>query len=119
MEKKMSKKKIAFLCILGVIILALLVGVIGYMLGWFDKGYDADVVTVQQRNVTSTFDTSGTVSSSEEGVFNVVNGVTVKKVNVQVGSVVKKGDLLAEFDADSLNSTLKEKKSAFDKARKA
>ncbi|MGN1480258.1 MAG: efflux RND transporter periplasmic adaptor subunit [Acutalibacteraceae bacterium] len=119
MEKKMSKKKIASLCILGVIILALLVGVIGYMLGWFDKGYDADVVTVQQRNVTSTFDTSGTVASSQEGVFNVVDGVTVKKVNVQVGSVVKKGDLLAEFDADSLNSTLQEKKAALDKAQKA
>ncbi|MGN1168814.1 MAG: biotin/lipoyl-binding protein, partial [Acutalibacteraceae bacterium] len=119
MEKKMSKKKIAFLCVLGVIILALLVGVIGYMLGWFDNGYDADVVTVEQRNVTATFDTSGTVSSSEEGVFNIVDGVTVKKVNVQVGSVVKKGDLLAEFDAESLNSTLQEKKAALDKAQKA
>ena len=57
MEKKMSKKKIAMLCILGVVILALLVVAIGYIAGWFDKGYDVDVVTVAQRDITATFDT--------------------------------------------------------------
>ena len=76
MEKKMSKKKIAMLCTLGVVILSLLVVAIGYIAGWFDNGYDADVVTVQQRNITATFDTSGTVSSSKEGAFNVVNGLS-------------------------------------------
>ena len=115
----MSKKKIAFLCTLGVVILALLVLVIGYIAGWFDNGYDADVVTVQQRNITATFDTSGTVKSSKEGSFNIVDGVRVKKVNVQVGSVVKKGDVLAEFDAASLNNTLSEKRAALNNAQKA
>lgn len=119
MEKKMSKKKIAMLCTLGVVILALLVVAIGYIAGWFDKGYDVDVVTVAQRNITATFDTSGTVSSSEEGVFNVVDGIKVKKVNVKVGSIVKKGDVLAEFDASSLNSVLSEKKSALNEAQQA
>lgn len=119
MEKKMSKKKIAMLCTLGAVILALLVVAIGYIAGWFDKGYDVDVVTVAQRDITATFDTSGTVSSSKEGVFNVVDGIKVKKVNVQVGSVVKKGDVLAEFDASSLNSVLAEKQSALNEANKA
>ncbi len=119
MEKKMSKKKIAALCTLAVVILALLVVVIGYIAGWFDNGYDADVVTVQQRNITATFDTSGTVASSKEGSFNIVDGVRVKKVNVEVGSVVKKGDVLAEFDAASLNSILTEKKTALDNAEKS
>lgn len=119
MEKKMSKKKIALLCTLGVVILALLVLVIGYIAGWFDNGYEADVVTVQQRNITATFDTSGTVKSSKEGSFNIVDGVRVKKVNVQVGSVVKKGDILAEFDAASLNNTLNEKRAALNNAQKA
>lgn len=119
MEKKMSKKKIAMLCTLGVVILALLVVAIGYIAGWFDKGYDVDVVTVAQRNITATFDTSGTVSSSEEGVFNIVDGIKVKKVNVKVGSVVKKGDVLAEFDASSLNSALAEKRSALNEAQQA
>ena len=119
MEKKMSKKKIAMLCTLGVVILSLLVVAIGYIAGWFDKGYDVDVVTVAQRDITATFDTSGTVSSSKEGVFNIVDGIKVKKVNVQVGSVVKKGDVLAEFDASSLNSVLAEKQSALNEASKA
>ncbi len=119
MEKKMSKKKIALLCTLGVVILALFVVAIGYIVGWFDTGYDADVVTVEQRNIVATFDTSGTVSSSEEGVFNIVDGVKVKKVNVKVGSVVKKGDVLAEFDANSLNSVLAEKKASLANAEKA
>lgn len=119
MEKKMSKKKIAMLCTLGVVILALLVAAIGYIAGWFDKGYDVDVVTVGQRDITATFDTSGTVSASEEGVFNVVDGIRVKKVNVQVGSTVKKGDVLAEFDASSLNSVLAEKQSALNEANRA
>ncbi len=119
MEKKMSKKKITFLCVLGVVILALLVLSIGYIAGWFDKGVDADVVTVGQRKIVATFDTSGTVSSSEEGAFNIVDGVKVKKVNVKVGSVVKEGDVLAEFDAASLNCVLKEKKAALDSAQKA
>lgn len=119
MEKKMSKKKIAMLCTLGVVILALLVLAIGYIAGWFDKGYDVDVVTVAQRDITATFDTSGTVSSSKEGVFNVVDGIKVKKVNVKVGSLVKKGDVLAEFDASSLNSVLAEKQSALNSASKA
>ncbi|MCQ2479609.1 MAG: hypothetical protein MJ120_03130, partial [Clostridia bacterium] len=69
MEKKMSKKKIVFLSILAAVILALLVVVIGYMRGWFNKGYDADVVTVSKRNVTATYETSGAVSSSSEGKF--------------------------------------------------
>ncbi len=119
MEKKMSKKKIAMLCTLGVVILALLVAAIGYIAGWFDKGYDVDVVTVTQRDITATFDTSGTVASSTEGTFNIVDGIKVKKVNVKVGSVVKKGDVLAEFDASSLNSVLSEKQSALNEASKA
>lgn len=119
MEKKMSKKRITVLCIIVFVILAMLVGVIGYMLGWFNKGYDADVVTVAKRNITATFDTSGTVSAKSEGNFTLVPGVKVTKVNVKVGSSVKKGDLIAQFDASSLNTTLSEKKSALDKAQKA
>lgn len=119
MEKKMSKKKIVFLCILAVVVIALLIVVIGYIRGWFDKGYDADVVTVSQRNVTATYESSGTVSSSEEGKFSAVPGVKVNKVNVKVGSVVKKGDVLATFDSSSLKSTLSERKQALDKAQKA
>ena len=119
MEKKMSKKRITVLCIIAFVILAMLVGVIGYMLGWFNKGYDADVVTVAKRNITATFDTSGKVSSKSEGDFTLVPGVKVNKVNVKVGSSVKKGDVLAEFDASSLNKTLGEKKSALDKAQRA
>ncbi len=119
MEKKMSKKRITVLCIIAFVILAMLVGVIGYMLGWFNKGYDADVVTVAKRNITATFDTSGKVSSKSEEDFTLVPGVKVNKVNVKVGSSVKKGDVLAEFDASSLNKTLGEKKSALDKAQRA
>ncbi|MCQ2470514.1 MAG: biotin/lipoyl-binding protein [Clostridia bacterium] len=119
MEKKMSKKKIVLLSILAAVILALLVVVIGYMRGWFNKGYDADVVTVSKRNVTATYETSGAVSSSSEGKFTAPAGIKVQKVNVKVGQVVKKGDVLATFDASSLNEALSEKQEALNKAKKA
>lgn len=119
MENKMSKKKKIWLAVFAVIVLALLVGVIGYMAGWFDKGYDADVITVAKRNLTATFDTSGTVSSSGEASFSVVPDIVVKSVDVKVGERVKAGQVLATFDASSLDSALKEKQDALEKAQKA
>ena len=119
MENKMSKKKKIALIIFAVIIVILLVGVIGYISGWFDKGYDADVITVAKRDLTATFDTSGTVSSSKEGSFSLPADVKVNSVNAKVGQTFKKGDVLATFDSSSLNSVLEEKRSALDKAQKA
>lgn len=119
MEKKMSKKKIVILCILAAVIIGLLIGVIGYISGWFEKGYDADVVTVSQRNVIATYDTSGKVSASSEGVFKAVDGIKVNSVNAKVGQRVKKGDVLATFDTSSLSSLISEKQSDLAKAQKA
>ena len=119
MEKKMSKKKIIALCVFAAIIVALLVGVIGYIAGWFEKGYDADVVTVKEKTIVATYDTSGTVTASSEGSFPVTADVKVTAVNVRVGSVVKAGDVLATFDASSLQQVLKEKQTALAQAQKA
>ncbi len=119
MENKMSKKKKIWLSIFAVVVVILLVGVIGYIAGWFDKGYDADVITVAKRNLTATFDTSGTVTSSQEDAFKVTPDIIVSSVNVKVGEKVKAGQVLATFDASSLNETLAEKRSALEKAQKA
>lgn len=119
MENKLSKKKKILLSVFAVIVVILLVGVIGYISGWFDKGYDADVITVAKRDLTATFDTSGTVSSSQEDAFKVTPDIVVNSVNVKVGQKVNPGDVLATFDVTSLNAVLAEKQNALEKAQKA
>lgn len=118
MENKLSRKKIIALIVTGVIILGLLAGVLYYIFKP-EPGIEVMVVNPERKDVIETFDTAATVESSQEGKFTVVDGVMATKVNVKVGDVVKKGDVLVEFDSNSFNSALKDKQDSLQQAKNA
>lgn len=60
---------------------------------------------------------SGTIAS--ENSVNITSNLsyTIKQVNVKVGDLVKKGDILAEFDTTELNKAYKDAKESYDSAK--
>jgi len=63
-------------------------------------------VAVQQGTVTQSVTASGTVESASTANASFVTGGTVTAINVQVGDVVKKGQVLAKVDPAAANRTL-------------
>ncbi|MBQ7653765.1 MAG: biotin/lipoyl-binding protein [Clostridia bacterium] len=118
MDTTKSKKKLVFLIITAAVILSMLGGVLYYIFKP-DPPIDVTVINPEIKDVVESFETSAAVESESQGKFNLIEGVTVTNVSVKVGDVVKKGDLLAEFDSSTLSNALSQKKAALDKANKA
>lgn len=78
-----------------------------------------NVTEIKLGDIQSTYETTGTVVSDNTEAYTAITGVKVTSVNVKVGDSVKAGDILAQFDVSTLNSQLKEYKTAYDKALKA
>ncbi len=116
MDAKRNKRRIIFSSIVAFIIVALLVGVLYYMLKP-DKGSKLDTLEVAKGTVIQTLEKTAAVSSNEKGDFVLVDGVVVKTVNVKVGQTVKKGDVLATFDTSSLQKIVDEKEDAYNTAK--
>lgn len=77
------------------------------------------VSEVYRGDIQTTYETTGTVSSQGSEELTALNGVKVLSVNVSVGDRVKAGDVLATFDTSSLNKTLAEYRTAYNKAKEA
>lgn len=110
-----TKKKI----ITGVFAVAL-VGVIvfvAYSLLKPDLGNPVPVTEVTRGDVTQTLDVTGTVESGNQGVFEILENAEVLDVNVRVGDTFKKGDVLATFKADSLDTIVAQKLNAYEAAK--
>jgi len=63
-------------------------------------------VAVQQGTVTQSVSADGTVASASTANASFVTGGTVTAINVRVGDVVKKGQVLAKVDPAAANRTL-------------
>lgn len=118
MNKKWSKKKKIIAAIIIVAVLALTAAVL-YIAFKPEDPTVTQIHEIQSGNITETFDTTAIVQSSNQGVFEIYDGVKVKEVNVRVGDNVKKGDVLATFDTSSLNALLSEKRDAYNTAQQA
>lgn len=116
--KKMSRKRQIITIAVSVVIIALIVVVI-YQNFRPEPAPSYQLATVEKGDIQSTFDTKATVESTSTENFSAVSGVKVLTVNVAVGDKVKAGDVLATFDVASINGTLAEYKSAYDKANAA
>lgn len=78
-----------------------------------------NVETIKSGSVQSKIETIGTVSTDNSSLFTLLEGTFVKDVNVKVGSVVKKGDLIATFDANSVSAMVSAKRADYTKAKNA
>lgn len=118
MEIKKSKKKLIFLIVTAVVILSMLGGVLYYIFKP-DAPIDVTVINPERKDIVEAFETSAAVESQSQGKFTLIEGVSVTDVRVKVGDIVKKGDVLAQFDSSTLSSALSQKASDMNKAQKA
>ncbi len=111
---KQKKRLIIVLSALGVVcIVALTIAL------WPEGPPKVEGVVIENGSVQSIIETSGTVDSENTSDYTILEGAYVKDVYVAVGSVVKAGDKLADFDAKSLNSLLSQKRSDYNSANNA
>ncbi len=110
--KSWSKKKKAVL-IVGIILSVAIVAGVFYMIFKPDPAPQVSIGEVTKGSITETLDTTGKVSPSKTGTFIPLDGAKVLSVNVRVGDIVKKGDVLATFDISAINSLVAEKERAY------
>lgn len=112
-----SKGKVKI--IIAVVLVVLLVG--GGVGAGFYKQYKSrpEVVLsdVVKGSVSQHYSTTAQVKAKNQTVFEALDGVIVKTVDVKVGDVVNEGDLLATFDTSALGGNLEQKKKDWDRAK--
>lgn len=116
--KKMSRKKQVFTIVVSVVLI-LIVAALLYQTFKPEPAPVYQVASASMGDIQATFDTKGTVESTSTQKFTAASGVKVSSVNVAVGDRVHAGDVLATFDVTSIDSTLNEYKTAYDKAKAA
>lgn len=68
-------------------------------------------ISLAKMDLTRSVSATGTIQSGVSKTVSAdINGVKLKKVNVEVGDKVKKGETLAVFDSDDLQDSLTEAK---------
>ena len=115
-KRKIGKKALVTI----IILLVILLGIIGY--AYFDyqatskkilakqneaAELEPDTAKVERGDLTNTLDDiSGTVRSNQSVYLYWQISGTVAEVNVEVGDKVKKGDVLAELDRSTIDSSI-------------
>ncbi len=73
------------------------------------------VVNVERTEISIPIITSGKIYAKEEMILSFKTGGIIKKIFVNEGQSVKKGDILAEIDLSEINASVIQAKSAFEK----
>lgn len=81
-----------------------------------EPAVDVFLTSVEKGEIKQEISSSAAVESGNKTVFRIPNGTYVKEVNVKEGDKVKKGDVLATFDASSLNTELASRQKAYNEA---
>ncbi len=77
-----------------------------------------DLVQVQQQTLPATLSANGNVAAWQEAVISSqLNGVRIDSLKAQVGDVVKKGQVLAQFDSETVRADLLQAKAAVAEAQ--
>ena len=119
--KRPLKRRLAIIAALAVV-LALLGYAVYYVVSSNKKGLELGqdaIITVDRGDLVSVYNASATVESGRQGAFEILDGTRVESVGVRVGDTVCKGDLLATFDAGSLDEMLRQKKRDYEAAAKS
>jgi len=106
--KKLMSKKHSKLVLAIVIIFIIMIGSFTgkTLLGTKKSTSTQNTATVKQGNLKITVTGSGAIYSTNESKLYSQIGATVTKVNYKARDVVKKGDVIAEFDDTDYQSTL-------------
>ena len=104
--------------IIGVVAVLIVAGVVIITNNQRNTAQAAAQANVQMGRVTratllSTVDSSGSVTPESKVTLSFGTSGTVSKLNVQAGDHVKKGDVLAELDASSLQLQLAQQQQSF------
>jgi len=103
-----------------IVLLLVLAGALGFVVYQFvkpDPLPEYEIITVEKGSINQTYTATGTVESTDSGVYTILDGTEVISLNVKVGDKVKKGTQLATFDTSGLASRLNEVKDEYDEAK--
>lgn len=109
--KKSNTKKIVWAVIAVILVVAIVITSVVFAKS--GKKTEVTLNTVSTNSITQTVSSTGQVSSGVKKEYKPGTVATVKKVYVEVGYKVKKGDKLASFDTSSLDSQVASLNSAY------
>ncbi|WP_308619899.1 biotin/lipoyl-binding protein [uncultured Eubacterium sp.] len=109
--KKSNTKKIVWAVIAVILVVAIVITSVVFAKN--GKKTEVTLNTVSTNSITQTVSSTGQVSSGLKKEYKPGTVATVKKVYVEVGDKVKKGDQLAVFDTSSLDSQVASLNSAY------
>lgn len=109
--KKSNTKKIVWAVIAVILVVAIVITSVVFAKN--GKKTEVTLNTVSTNSITQTVSSTGQVSSGLKKEYKPGTVATVKKVYVEVGDKVKKGDQLATFDTSSLDSQVASLNSAY------
>ena len=109
--KKSNTKKIVWAVIAVILVVAIVITSVVFAKS--GKKTEVTLNTVSTNSITQTVSSTGQVSSGVKKEYKPGTVATVKKVYVEVGDKVKKGDQLATFDTSSLDSQVASLNSAY------
>lgn len=111
--KKSKKKIIIPICI--VLVIAIVAGVI-FGVSKANSGKEVSLYTIATDDIYESVSLTGEVSSGSVKEYKVGTVATVKEVFVKVGDKVKKGDVLATFNVESLDSQINSLRSSYNES---
>lgn len=109
--KKSNTKKIVWAVIAVILVVAIVITSVVFAKS--GKKTEVTLNTVSTNSITQTVSSTGQVSSGVKKEYKPGTVATVKKVYVEVGDKVKKGDQLATFDTSNLDSQVASLNSAY------
>lgn len=109
--KKSNTKKIVWAVIAVILVVAIVITSVVFAKS--GKKTEVTLNTVSTNSITQTVSSTGQVSSGVKKEYKPGTVATVKKVYVEVGDKVKKGDQLASFDTSNLDSQVASLNSAY------
>lgn len=111
--KKSKKKIIIPICI--ILVIAIVAGVI-FGVSKANSGKEVSLYTIATDDIYESVSLTGEVSSGSVKEYKVGTVATVKEVFVKVGDKVKKGDVLATFNVESLDSQINSLRSSYNES---
>lgn len=113
-KKKHGKKKWIAIIVVAVIVVALVAGAVvnSRRKGSMDATSAVKSAQVTTGSITNTISASGTLEEADTTDIKIPSSITIKKVSVEAGDEIEKGDTLATVDMTSVKEAIYEVRSS-------